>query len=185
MDVKKLLGNKYQPDMTSDQIIKALESIEVVLKEEVDTNYVPKKTLDSAMTDAANWKKKYHETLSETERKAAEQAEQYEAMQAQLSEYQRSEALAKAENRFLALGYSDELAKSSAKAQVDGDNDALFANMKQHENEVKKSFIDSKQKQTSKPPTNNNTKTPADSEGNYSNPVEYCKNQILNAQQED
>lgn len=184
MNIEKVLGDKFKPDMTAEQMIEALKGVDVVPKVEVEANYVPKKTLDATMADASNWKKKYHDTLSDSERKSAEQAEAFEQMKSRLTEYERSEALSKAENRFLALGYSDELAKSSAKAQVDGDNDTLFQNMKQHESDLKKSFIDTKQKQTPKPPAGNATPAKG-TEVTAKDPVEFCKAQILNAQQED
>lgn len=184
MNIEKVLGEKFKPDMTAEQIIAALKDIDVISKSEVSTNYVEKKNFDAAMADASNWKKKYKETLGDAERKAAEQEELFENMKSELSAYKRSDALSKAENAFLALGYSDELAKASAKAQVDGDNDALFKNMKKHEEDLKKSFIDANQKRTPKPPAGNTT-PPQTTEVTPKDPFEFCKAQILNAQQED
>ena len=184
MNIEKVLGEKFKPDMSAEEMIAALKDVDVIPKAEVSANYVEKKSLDAAMADASNWKKKYKETLGDAERKAAEQEELFEDMKTQLSAYKRSEALSKAENAFLSLGYSDELAKASAKAQVDGDNDALFVNMKKHEEELRKAFIDANQRKTPNPPSGN-TKPPQNAEVTAKDPVEFCKAQILNAQQED
>jgi len=85
-----------------------------------------KRAVDKATSEAAEYKKKWRDSLSETEQINLEKAEaeakkeeEFEAMKKQLKVNEFTE-------NFMALGYSKDLAKQAATAQVDGDTETLF-----------------------------------------------------------
>ena len=85
-----------------------------------------KRAVDKASSEAAEYKKKWRESLSETEKASREKAEaeakkeeEFESMKKQLKVNEYTE-------NFMALGYSKDLAKQAATAQVDGDTETLF-----------------------------------------------------------
>lgn len=85
-----------------------------------------KRAVDKASSEAAEYKKKWRESLSETEKASMEKAEaeakkeeEFESMKKQLKVNEYTE-------NFMALGYSKDLAKQAATAQVDGDTETLF-----------------------------------------------------------
>ena len=85
-----------------------------------------KRQLDKTSSEAKEWKEKFRSTQSEKEILDAEKAEaeaarleEFEAMKKQLKVNEFTE-------NFMALGYSKDLAKQAATAQVDGDTETLF-----------------------------------------------------------
>ena len=85
-----------------------------------------KRQLDKTSSEAREWKDKFRSTQSEKEILDAEKAEaeaarleEFESMKKQLKVNEYTE-------NFMALGYSKDLAKQAATAQVDGDTETLF-----------------------------------------------------------
>lgn len=94
-----------------------------------------KATLSERNSEAANhrreaedWKSKYESTLSEAEQAAIRQKELEEAKDKQLNELLRKSNIADYKAKYLSMGYSEELAQSSAEAKVDGNEDIVFQN---------------------------------------------------------
>ena len=74
MELKELLGDKYSEDMSLDDINAALAEVKLP-KDNSNELAKMKKAIDEATKDASEWKKKYRDTLSENEKKEAEEAE--------------------------------------------------------------------------------------------------------------
>ncbi len=173
MTLQELLKENYKDDMTVADIEQALKNVQL------PTTGISKEALDKATADAAAWKKKYRDQLDDATRKQEEAEEKQRQTEEKLARYEKSVAISELTNEYLKLGYDADLAKSTATAQYDGNTEALFKNMKQHEQQMQDSIKDLKQKSTSPPPINNggNQNIPSPDMA-VSNPLGYVS-QIL------
>lgn len=78
--------------------------------------------------EAEEWKSKFESTMSEQELAESQRKAQEEATLKELAELKRDNSINKYKAKYLSMGYSEELAQSSAEARVDGNDDVLFAN---------------------------------------------------------
>lgn len=85
-----------------------------------------KRSLDKASSEAADYKKKWRQTLSEQEQASEEKAEAEAKREEEYQRLLKENQVGKLEKQFLVLGYSDEQAVKAAEAQYDGDVDTLF-----------------------------------------------------------
>lgn len=136
-DLKTLLGDAYQEDMTLDEINEALANKDLIEKKELE-NYVPKDTFDKTASQVADYKKRLRATLTEAEQKAQEEKERQETIETELQSLRRSSAIAGLEKNYLGLGYDAETASKIAEATHDNDMETVF--------DLQKKFLDNKQK---------------------------------------
>lgn len=125
IDVSKIQG--YE-EMTPEEKIKALETYEFV--DDNDALDKLKKQMSKANSEAAEYKRKLKEKMTEEELAKAKREEEATAMREELEALRKEKAVSGYENQYLALGYSPELAKSTASAMADGDMTTVFANQK-------------------------------------------------------
>lgn len=140
-------------DMTAEEKIAALEGFEYDdLSGEVNRY---KNAVSKASADAADWKRKYNEKLTAEERKAQEDGQKDEL----IAQLQRQISVADNTAKYIALGYSADLAKETAEAIADGNTEAVFANQQrflaEYEAKIKADLI----KGTSKPTGEGGTKS--------------------------
>lgn len=114
-------------NMTPEEKLAALEAYDPE-----KNGFVSKENFDKASSDAANYKKQLREKLSEEEAKAAKDKEEHEALLARVEELEREKAVSNYVNSYIAMGYDEKLAKSSAEAIAKGDMATVFANQKTH-----------------------------------------------------
>jgi hypothetical protein len=112
--------------MTADEKIKALEEFEYNDNSTELERY--KSAASKANSEAASWKKKHNELLSEDERKKQEQADSLAQMQAELEELRTSKKISEYKAKFVAQGYDEALAEDTAKAMAAGNSEKVFAN---------------------------------------------------------
>lgn len=91
-----------------------------------------KATADRNASEAADYKKKLRERMSEDEAKAAKEAEERATLLARVEQLEQEKAITTYANAYLAMGYDEKLAKSSAEALAKGDMDAVFKIQKTH-----------------------------------------------------
>lgn len=133
IDVTKIEG--YE-EMSAEDKVKALEAYET---EDPDmSGYVLKETFDKTASELATMKKERKAKLSEDEAKKIAEAEEKEALQARIAELETKEKISTNKAQFLALGYSEESATTTAKALVDGDLVTVFRNLKTHQDAYEK-----------------------------------------------
>ena len=134
-----VLGEKYNKDLSHEQLEALLEVEFNKLKQERDAFKV---TSEKNASEAADYKKKFNEKLTDAERKEAEYQEIIKTNKALL----RDKSIADYTAKFIGLGYSDDLAKETAIAQVDGQMDKVFENFKKHKElvdaDVKKKLLE-------------------------------------------
>ena len=112
--------------MTPEEKVAALEGIDLPAPDLSD--YVKKTIMDKAASDAASWKKKYQDLLSDEDRKKESEAEELTNLRTQIAELTKRETIAQYTANFISQGYSKELAAETAEAMANGDTAKVFAN---------------------------------------------------------
>lgn len=165
MTLKELLGDKFKDGLTVTEIETALKDVSLgVTPEKLKSDYVSKELFDKSTAETSAWKKKYRDTLDDATRKAEEAKDAQTALQTELDTLRKEKLISTYTAEFLSAGYSEELAKSTAKAQADGDTATFFKNLKTHEQNVKAALKDKQQKDTSMPPVGGGKNTNSDTQ---------------------
>lgn len=113
--------------MTLEEKLAALEAYEPDM-----SGFVSKEAFDKTASEAAAYKKQLREKMSEDEAAKAREAEERAALEARVQELENERAVNSYTNSYLAMGYDEKLAKSSAEALAKGDMATVFANQKTH-----------------------------------------------------
>lgn len=112
-------------NMTLEEKVAALEAYEPDM-----SGFVSKTVFDKNASDLAAAKKALKERMSEDEAKAAAAAEERAAIIERAEKAEKALAISNYAASYLALGYSAELAQSTAEALAAGDMDTVFKNQK-------------------------------------------------------
>lgn len=147
IDINTIEGYK---DMTPDEKVAALEAFEYDdLSSEVERY---KNATSKANKEVAEWKRKHNALISEEEQKKQESEEELKSLRQQVADMQKNELISNHKAKFLAMGYDETLADSTAKAMVEGDTDKVFENQRKfletHDKSIKAELL----KNTPKPP---------------------------------
>lgn len=159
IDTSKIEGFS---DMTAEQKLAALESYDI--PEPDYSGYVKKDVYDKAASEAASWKKKHNDLLSDEDKKKQEQDERVSSMEKELAELREAKKVSEYKAKFIAQGYDEALAEDTAKALADGDTAKMFANQQQ--------FLENHAKQVKAEALK---KTPRPGAGVGSEGVDYAK----------
>lgn len=136
IDVTKIEG--YE-SMSAEEKLAALEAYEFEpTAPATDAESKLKEALSKANGDAAEWKRKYRATLDDAKRAEEERAERDRERDEELASLRKERQISKLEAQYLAVGYSADLAASSAKAQADGDTATVVANQLKFIEDTKK-----------------------------------------------
>lgn len=111
--------------MTPEEKVAALEAYEPDM-----SGWVAKSVADKHASEAADYKKKLRERMSEEEAKATKAAEEHAALIERAEKAERELGVINYEKAYLAMGYDEKLARSSAEALANGDMDTVFKNQK-------------------------------------------------------
>ena len=122
------------------------------------SQYVAKSLFDKKASEAAELSRKLRAQMSEEEQAKAKQAEDIAAMQAELEQLRADKAVSEFTSQFLGLGYSEELAKSTAAALHKGDMQTLFKNHAKFTTEHEKALKAELLRDTPKPPAGEGSK---------------------------
>ena len=150
MNIKDLLKDAYKEGMSGEDIVKALESIELPTDGSAEIDRL-KAALDKSNTEAATYKKQLREKMSAEEIKAKEDAEKWDELIKERDALLREKTVAGHKANYLALGYDEKLANDTAEALANGDLDKVFANQKKHNESVEKRIRADVLKETPKP----------------------------------
>ena len=166
IDTKLITGYEQ---MTLEQKVAALEAYN---HPDPDySGYVKKDLYDKAASDAASWKKKHNELLTEDERKKQEDADALANMKKELDELRKDKTISEYKAKLIAQGYDEALASDTAQAMADGDTAKVFANQGKFLEDYAKKVKADAMKKTPKPPA-----------GDGSSDIDYSK-KIEEAQQ--
>ena len=123
-------------DMSPEDKLKALEGFEY--EDNAAEIARQKNAISKANSEAAQWKKKYNDMLSEDERQKQEQSDSIAAMQKELDELRTAKTVSEYKAKFVAQGYAEDLASDTAKALAAGDSAKVFANQQKFLDEYAK-----------------------------------------------
>lgn len=171
MNLRTLLGDSFREDLTVDELLKLAEGLDYVDPTKVidlDAYNRLKSANDANSKEAKEWKQKYNSTLGEQEQKALEAQESIESMKAELEALRVENNIMNYTNNFLASGYSEDLAKSTATALANGDMDTVFKNQKKFATQIEKQVKNDALKETKKP------------QGGSENDTKLTKKDIMN-----
>lgn len=119
--------------MNADELRAFIQNLEVpeAKAESVPNDEITrlKNALTKSNSEAADYRKKWQSTLSEQERLEAERQQRDAERDARIAELEKEKAVGDYTAKCLAMGYSAELAKSSAIAWAEGNNEQVFADM--------------------------------------------------------
>lgn len=101
-------------------------TVEEQLQQALVENEKLKRAQEKAASDAAEWKKKYNATLTDSQKVAQEKAEKEAERQEQFDKLLKENTVNKLSKNFLKLGYPEDKAEKAATAQYDGDTETLF-----------------------------------------------------------
>ena len=118
--------------MTPEQKVEALLKVDV--PEKVDlTGYVKKDLYDKTASELADAKKQVKAKMTEDEAAKAKEAEERQKLQEDYNALLKKSTIADYTANYLAMGYEEKLARSTAEALFDGDMEKVFANQKLHQ----------------------------------------------------
>lgn len=121
--------------MSTEEKLAALEAYEPDM-----TGFVAKSVFDKKASEAAELSKQLKSRMTEDEAKAAKAAEEHAALLARVEELEREKAVSSYVASYLAMGYDEKLAKSSAEALAKGDVETVFKNQATHASSVEKAL---------------------------------------------
>ena len=156
-DLQSLLGDSYKEGMTLDEINAALAGKDFMDKSEISASYVSKTLFDKASTEAADYKKKWRGALTDAEKKAQDELEKKTAMETELKELRRSNAITNYEKNYMALGYDEKSAREIAEAMYDGDMETVFKMQKKQQDDFAKATESRLMKNMPTAPSGNQT----------------------------
>ena len=123
IDTSKIEGYS---DMTAEQKLAALEGYEY---SDMSKEYAKlKKDFDKTSSEAAEWKRKHNALLSDEDRQKQENEANIQAMQQELENLRKEKTVSGHKAKYLAMGYDESLAESTATALANNDLETVFAN---------------------------------------------------------
>lgn len=147
IDTSKIEG---YAEMTPEQKLAALEGYEYEdHSEELERQ---RAAVTKANGEAAEWKRRHTALLSEDEKKKQEDADKLASMEKELAELRKGKVVSDYKAKFVAQGYSEELADETAKALAEGDMTKVFANQQKFLTDYAKGVKAEALKGTPKPP---------------------------------
>ena len=147
IDVSKIKG---YAEMSAEDKVKALEALEY--EDNAAEVERLKNANDKLSSESAEWRRKHNALLSEDEKKKQEDAEKMTQMEKELAGLRKDKQVSEYKAKFLAQGYSEDLAASTATALADGDTAKVFANQQRFLDEYTKTIKAETLKGTPKPP---------------------------------
>ena len=126
-NIKDLLGEAYKEDMTNDEIVEALANVSLP-QDNSDELKRYKDAVSKANSEAADYKRKLKEKMSEEEKKSTEEAERFARLEAENKELNKRILVSDYTSKFIASGMDEATAKNSAEAAFSGDFDTVIAN---------------------------------------------------------
>ena len=113
--------------MTPEEKLAALEAYDPE-----KNGFVSKATFDKKASEASELGKQLRAKQTDEEAKAAKEAEEREELMARVKQLEHEKAVNGYVTSYLAMGYDEKTAKSSAEALAKGDMETVFANQKTH-----------------------------------------------------
>lgn len=154
-NLKEILGEGYKEGMT----IEDLMALDIELPKPDMSGFISKEHFDRVASEAANYKKQLRASMSESEAKAAADAEKFADLENEVKQLRADKAIAESTKKLMAIGYDDKLASEAATALYKGDAEAVITAQAKFVDAQKKSAVADYVKGTPVPPVGNGEKT--------------------------
>lgn len=122
-----LLGSAYKEGMTEEEINAALEKSGVSVPK-ANNEQKFKEAFNKASAEAAKYKKELEAHLTDEQKKEVERQAEFEKLENENKQLKRDASVSSFKSKYVAMGYDEKLAQSTAEAMADGDTDTVFAN---------------------------------------------------------
>lgn len=136
-------------EMSAEEKLNALENFEYDDNSAEVERY--KKAAAKASSEAADFKRKHKELLSEEERRNVERDEEFNRINEELKTLRKEKSVSQLKAKYLSLGYDEKLAEETALAVFEGNTDKMFENQQKFITERDKAMKVERLKQTPKP----------------------------------
>lgn len=154
-------GIEGYAEMTAEQKLAVLEGLEKPEAPSADKEIERyKQAASKANSEAADYKRKLAEKMTEAERAEAEREEELTKLREEVEASRRRETIAQHKAQYSALGFEDELATKAAEATASGKPDEMFNAFKTFLTTHDKNYRDQLMRGGSEPPAGQ-TKDPA------------------------
>lgn len=128
-------------NMTADEKVAALLGLEIETDETTPAEITKlKSALSKANSEAADFKRKLHEKLSDEEKAKAEAEAAQKELNDKYAALLKESTISKNTARYTALGMSVELASAAAEAAFDGDNEKVFECLGRFKSDMEKAI---------------------------------------------
>lgn len=132
-------------NLTPEQKVEALLSLEIEQEKPDYTGYVRKDLFDKTASELSKLKKEALDRLSEDEKAKKIAEEEMEKLRSRNAELEKNAMISSYKAKYLATGYSEELAAATAEAFANGDMETVFANQNKfladHDKKVKAGML--------------------------------------------
>ena len=146
MDLKEILGEDFNPEMTVEEVNEKLTEIDLVEKSALEGK-VDKSKPDKVMSELAKANKALKAKKTEEELKEDE----FNELKEKLESLEKEKQVSKNTAKFISLGFDEEMAEHSAQALADGEFDNIFDNFSKFITEKEKSIKKELIKKTPRP----------------------------------
>ena len=119
------------------------------------SQYVAKSVFDKKASEAADLSKQLKSRMTEDEAKAAQEAADRAALIERAEKAENALAVSNYTAAYIAMGYDEKLARSTAEAMAKGDTETVFKNQKTHQEAREKALKAELLKQTPPPASGN------------------------------
>lgn len=132
MELSALLGDAYKDGMTLEEVTEALKGVEMPKDQNAEIERL-KDTISKSNSEAAEWKKKYKDTLDDAARKKSDEDENVRKLQEEIEGLKRERTINGYKASYIGMGYSQEDAGKIAELLTDGKMDDVIAMQKKHQ----------------------------------------------------
>ena len=142
IDTTKIEG---YAELSLEEKLAKLEGFDFEIPKPDYSGYIKKETFDKTASELAKLKKEALDRLDEDAKAKKIAEEELAKLKERNAELEKANTITTYKAKYLAMGYSDELAGETAQAFADGDMDKVFANnskfLEEHDKTVKASLL--------------------------------------------
>lgn len=143
MELKKLLGEEYNSEMSFSELEDKINDLNLVSSNELKGK-IDKAQFDKATSEIAKLKKELKENKTDKD-------DAFKEMKEELDQLKKEKSISEQKSNFLALGYDEQEAHGAAQALVNNDFPTLFKHMTKFQKLKKQEYEKANLEQMSRP----------------------------------
>lgn len=150
MELSALLGEAYKDGMTLEEVTEALKGVEMPKDQSAEIERL-KNAITKSNGEAADWRRKYQDTLDEDTKKAQQEEESRKALEQEVERLRKEMTVSGYKASYISMGYSDEDAGKIAGLMADGKMEDVLAMQKKHQEAMAEQIKKELLKKTGRP----------------------------------